>query len=130
MSWAAILVLAAGAYVFKATGLLVFGDSDESSLGIRIGRLLPPALLTALIVVSTFGATDGKGLALDARAAGIAAAAVAVVCNLAQRAQPVPLIGAGTATVLLASAEAELGPRSVTLPPDSVAILEAPSVLA
>ena len=78
MSWPAILVLAAGAYVFKATGLLVFGDSDESNLGIRVGRLLPPALLTALIVVSTFGATDGKGLALDARAAGIAAAAVAV----------------------------------------------------
>jgi branched-subunit amino acid transport protein len=78
MSWAAILVLAGGAYLFKAAGLLIFGGSDEGSLGIRIGRLLPPALLTALIAVSTFGAADGKGLTLDARAAGIAAAIVAV----------------------------------------------------
>jgi len=53
--------------------------------------------------------------------------AVAVVCNLAERTQSVPLIGAGTATVLLASADVELEPRSVTLPSDSVAIL---SVLA
>lgn len=78
MSWTAILVIAGGAYLFKVTGLLVFGGSDESSLGIRVGRLLPPALLTALIVVSTFGATDGEGLAFDARAAGIAGAVVAV----------------------------------------------------
>ena len=78
MTWWAILVIAGGSYAFKATGLLVFGDSDESSLGIRIGRLLPPALLTALIVVATFGATDDKALVLDARAAGIAASVVAV----------------------------------------------------
>ncbi len=78
MSWPAILVLAAGAYLFKAAGLLVFGASDETSLGIRIGRLLPPALLTALIVVSTFGDADGQGLTLDARTGGIAAAAIAV----------------------------------------------------
>ena len=79
MSWLAILVIAGGAYAFKATGVLLFGGSDESNLGIRIGRLLPPALLTALIVVATFGAPgDDGGLALDARAAGIAAAAVAV----------------------------------------------------
>ena len=78
MSWTAILVIAAGAYLFKVAGLLVFGESDESSLAIRIGRLLPPALLTALIVVSTFDAPDGDGLVLDARAAGIAGAVVAV----------------------------------------------------
>ena len=77
MTWPAILVLAAGAYLFKASGLLLFGGSDESSIGVRVGRLLPPALLTALIVVQTIGATDGEGLALDARAAGIAAAGVA-----------------------------------------------------
>lgn len=81
MSWSAILVLAAGAYLFKAAGLLVLGESDERGLGVRIGRLLPPALLTALIVVQTIGAADGEGLVLDARAAGIAAAAVAVWRN-------------------------------------------------
>lgn len=77
MSWAAILVLAAGAYLFKASGLLLFGGSGENGLAVRVGRLLPPALLSALIVVQTIGATGGKGLTLDARAAGIAAAAMA-----------------------------------------------------
>lgn len=82
MSWTAIVVLAAGAYAFKAFGLLVLGASDERALGVHIGRLLPPALLTALIVVQTIGAGDGEGLALDARAAGIAASAVAVWRNV------------------------------------------------
>jgi hypothetical protein len=77
VSWAAILVLAGGAYAFKAAGLLLFSGADASSLGVRIGRLLPPALLTALVAVQTVGATDGPGLTLDARAAGIAAAVVA-----------------------------------------------------
>ena len=39
--------------------------------------LLAPTLLAALVVVSTFA--SGRSLVLDARAAGIAAAAVAIV---------------------------------------------------
>ena len=97
MSWAAIAVLGAGAYLFKVAGLLVFGGSEESSVGVRIGRLLPPALLTALIVVQTIGATDGKGLTLDARAAGIAAAAIAVW----RRAPFVVVIALGAAVTAL-----------------------------
>ncbi len=90
MSWTAILILAAGAYGFKALGLLVFGplagrsDSSEPSDGVepsggvalQIGQLLPPALLAALVVNQTV--SDGQQLVLDARLAGVAAGAVAV----------------------------------------------------
>ena len=42
----------------------------------RVIGLLAPALLAALVVVDTFA--DGKSLVIDARAAGLAAAAIAV----------------------------------------------------
>ncbi len=90
MSWTAILVLAAGAYAFKALGLLVLGplagrsgspetaDGAEPSGGfaLQLGQLLPPALLAALVVNQTV--SDGQDLVLDARLAGVAAGAVAV----------------------------------------------------
>ncbi|MFG1928229.1 AzlD domain-containing protein [Cryptosporangium sp. NPDC048952] len=44
---------------------------------LRAATLLPVALLAALVAVQTFG--DGRSLALDARAAGIAVAIVAVL---------------------------------------------------
>ena len=90
MSWTAILLLASGAYVFKALGLLVFGplavrraavaDRDEirSSGGtlLELGKLLPPALLAALVINQTV--TNGTELVVDARLAGVAAGALAV----------------------------------------------------
>lgn len=90
MSWTAIAVLAAGAYLFKAIGLLVVGplanrsvasgepDGDEGSGGwpLQLGQLLPPALLAALVVNQTV--TDGQELVIDARLAGVLAGAVAV----------------------------------------------------
>jgi len=90
MSWAAILILAAGAYGFKALGLLVFGplagrsgaseatDGVEpgGGLALQLGQLLPPALLAALVVNQTV--SDGQELVLDARLAGVVAGAIAV----------------------------------------------------
>lgn len=87
MSWTSILVLAAGAYLFKALGLVVFGplmargsDSEDEinnpSPLLRVGQLLPPALLSALVVSQTVA--DGTELTIDARLAGVAAGAVAV----------------------------------------------------
>lgn len=75
MSWTAVLVLAAGAYSFKALGL-VFGDRlvGIERLGSVLG-LLPPALLAALVVIETF---DGGGMIeLDARIVGVAAGSIA-----------------------------------------------------
>ncbi len=40
--------------------------------------LLAPALLAALVVVETFGAPEGGSFELDARIAGVGAAAIAL----------------------------------------------------
>jgi branched-subunit amino acid transport protein len=77
VSWTAILVLAAGAYAFKVVGLLFLGPRTRGLPQIlRLIALLPPALLAALVAVQTFG--GDRALVLDARAAGVAAGAVAV----------------------------------------------------
>ena len=76
MSWPAILLLAAGAYGFKALGLVVLGPRAAGATSLRVAALLPAALLPALVAVQTFGA--GRSLVLDARAAGLVAAGIAV----------------------------------------------------
>lgn len=98
MSWTAILLLAGGAYLFKALGLLVLGPlasrpteaagpAGEPATGtapgdlpdgwpIQLGQLLPAALLAALVVNQTV--TDGQALVIDARLAGVVAGTVAV----------------------------------------------------
>ena len=76
MSWPAILLLAVGAYGFKALGLVVLGPRAAGATSLRLAGLLPAALLPALVAVQTFGA--GRSLVLDARAAGLAAAGLAV----------------------------------------------------
>jgi branched-subunit amino acid transport protein len=75
VTWTLILLLAAGAYGFKALGLVVLGDRPLPSRLERCLALIPAALLAALIVSGTFA--DGKDLALDPRAAGVAAAVIA-----------------------------------------------------
>lgn len=75
MTWTLILVLAAGAYGFKALGLVVLGERPLPTRLERCLALIPAALLAALIVSGTFA--DGKDLVLDPRAAGVAAAVIA-----------------------------------------------------
>ena len=75
MSWAVVLTIAGGAYAFKAIGSLLglrFTDSESAQ---RVLLLLPPALLTALILVWTLD--GGERLVIDARLAGVAVGAVA-----------------------------------------------------
>lgn len=74
--WPALAGLAAGSYVLKALGLFVLGDRRLPPVVVRFLALLPAALFGALIVVSTFA--GDRALVLDARVAGLAAAAVAV----------------------------------------------------
>lgn len=76
MSWPALLLLSAGAYLFKVAGLVGGRAGLRAGRATRIVGLLPPALLAALVVVQTFGGEAGLGL--DERAAGLAAAGVAV----------------------------------------------------
>jgi branched-subunit amino acid transport protein len=74
--WIAIGVLTVVCFVIKAAGPVALGGRDLPRWAKRLIVLLPAALLSALVVVQTFA--DGKALVLDARAAGLAAALVAV----------------------------------------------------
>lgn len=71
MSWWTLFALAAGAYGFKVLGLLAFDARPPSPRVLDALRLLPPALLGALIVVQTMA--TGEQLVVDARLAGVAA---------------------------------------------------------
>jgi uncharacterized membrane protein len=75
--WAAILGAAGGCYLLKLAGLSVPRRVLEAPRVERAADRLPIALLAALIAVSTL--TDGTALVVDERAAGVAAAVVAVV---------------------------------------------------
>jgi branched-subunit amino acid transport protein AzlD len=75
--WIAIAATAVGCYLVKLAGLLVPADALERPLVQRLAALLPVALLAALTAQQTFS-TDSS-LVLDARAAGLAAAALALV---------------------------------------------------
>jgi hypothetical protein len=75
--WIAIALTAAGCYAVKLVGLLVPEGVLERPVVRRLAALLPVALLAALTAQQTFA--DGRVLVLDARVAGLAAAAVALL---------------------------------------------------
>lgn len=77
MMWTAIIVTAVGAYLLKLAGLSIPESVLEHPLVHRVADLLPVALLSALVAVQVF--SDGPTLTLDARAAGLAAAVVALL---------------------------------------------------
>ena len=74
--WTAIAVMTVISFLIKAAGPVLLGGRDLPKAAERLIVLLPAALLTALVIVQTFA--DGSRLVLDARAAGVAAAVVAV----------------------------------------------------
>ncbi|WP_415949317.1 AzlD domain-containing protein [Streptomyces sp. KLOTTS4A1] len=75
--WLAIAVTVAGCYAVKLLGLLVPAGVLEKPLVRRLSALLPVALLAALTAQQTFA--EGQHLILDAKAAGLLAAAVALI---------------------------------------------------
>lgn len=96
----ALLVLAIGTFALKAVGPLATAGRELPPTLARITRLLPAALLAALVATQTVG--DGGGLTLDARVVGVAAAAVAII--LRAPFAVVVFVGAGvTALVRLVS---------------------------
>lgn len=77
MIWFAVLAGSLGCYVQKLAGyFLPHAVLDNASVR-RVAGLLPVALLAALVGVQTFA--EGQTLVIDARAAGLAAAAVALL---------------------------------------------------
>ena len=100
MTWFAIFATATLCFGLKLAGWsLPAGVLAHERLQ-RAAALLPLALLAALVVVQTFG--KGHSLAIDARAAGLAAAGVAVL-------RRAPFI-----VVVVVAAAAAAGVRAVT----------------
>jgi len=99
--WIAVLATAVGCYAVKLAGLLVPEGVLERPLVRRLAALLPVALLAALTAQQTFA--DGHTLLLDARAAGLGAAAVALVLRAPF------LVIVGVAVVVTAGVRAVVG---------------------
>ena len=76
-TWTAVLVASAGSFLLKLLGWSVPSRLLEGERVRRAAVLLPVALLAGLTTVQAFA--DGRHLQLDARAAGLAVAAVAVL---------------------------------------------------
>ncbi|MEA2136044.1 MAG: hypothetical protein QOC68_3953 [Solirubrobacteraceae bacterium] len=98
--WIAIGVLTVVCFTIKAVGPVALGGRDLPPAAERLIVLLPAALLSALVVVQTFA--SGRELVLDARAAGVAAALIAVALR------------ASVLVVLLVAALTAAGLRAVT----------------
>ena len=98
--WTAIGVMTVVCFAIKAAGPVALGGRDLPRAAERLIVLLPAALLTALVVVQTFA--SGRELVLDARAAGLAAAIVAVALR------------ASVLVVLLVAALTAAGLRALT----------------
>ncbi|GAA1817209.1 AzlD domain-containing protein [Planosporangium flavigriseum] len=92
MIWAAVLAGSIGCYLLKLAGLSVPPKVLENKAVQRIAAALPVALLSALIVIQTF--TTKHALVVDARAAGLAAALIAVLL----RAPFLVIVGVAAAT--------------------------------
>ena len=75
--WWALLLATAGCYAAKIAGQSVPEHVLERPLVRAVSDALPVALLMALVAVQTFAV--GQTLVLDARAAGLAAAVVALL---------------------------------------------------
>ena len=75
--WWSILGAAAGCYALKLAGMSIPAAVLERPLVERIADLIPVALLAALVAVQV--CARGTHLVLDARAAGLAVALVALL---------------------------------------------------
>lgn len=73
-TWIALVGLAAGTALIRAAGPVLLGGRRLPPLLMRLISLLAPAVLAALVVVESFTGAGGE-LELDARAAGLTAAA-------------------------------------------------------
>ncbi len=96
-AWVTVLVACALAYLLKLSGYLVPAHWLSGPRISRVTALLPVALLTGLVVVQTF-ATPDHSLTLDARAAGVGVAVVALL--LRAPFIVVVVLAAGTAALL------------------------------
>lgn len=74
--WIVVICLGASQMAIRAIGPLLFARRQLPGWALGPFALLTPVVLAALSMVATFGA--GRHLAVDARAAGVAAAVICV----------------------------------------------------
>jgi branched-subunit amino acid transport protein len=79
-AWVTIAGLAVATGAIKGFGPVVAGGRELPGWALRLIALVAPALLGALVVVETFG--KEKDLVIDARVAGVAAAAAVLALRL------------------------------------------------
>lgn len=96
MTWMAIVLLAVGTLLLKATGPMAAAGRALPTRLQTLVELLPAALLAALVANQTFAA--GAAMTLDARVAGVAVAAIAVA--LRAPFALVVLLGAGVTALV------------------------------
>jgi branched-subunit amino acid transport protein len=94
--WLAVALVGVATVALKGAGPLVFADRPLPRTFALVMPLLAPCLLAALVVGQTVA--DGRAVVVDARLAGVAAAAIA----LALRA-PLLVVLAGAAGVAAAA---------------------------
>jgi hypothetical protein len=95
-AWIAVAVVGAATIGLKGAGPVVFAGRPLPRPVLALMPLLAPCLLAALVVGQTVG--DGRAVVIDARLAGVAAAAVA----LALRAPLLVVLGAAAGVAALA----------------------------
>jgi len=77
--WIAVVAVGLATVALKGAGTVVYADRPLPWRMAALMPLLAPALLAALVVGQT--AADGRALVVDARLAGVAAAAVALAAR-------------------------------------------------
>lgn len=75
--WITIAALAVGTAATKIASVLVLGAHPLGERALAVTVLAAPTLLAALIVYETLG-DHGRGIVVDARVAGLAAAVAAI----------------------------------------------------
>lgn len=100
--WATVIALTITTVATKAVGPVALGERDLPRLFTKVIELLAPAILAALIAVGTFTGADGD-LVIDARAAGLAAAAAVFAVSRNS------LLAAVAAAAMVAAAVRALG---------------------
>jgi hypothetical protein len=90
--WITIAALGLATAALKLVGPLMLGGRSVPGGAMTVIELLASALLAALVVVETFG--QGRSLTLDARALGVAFAAVALLLRA-----PLTVVVLGAAVV-------------------------------
>jgi branched-subunit amino acid transport protein len=97
--WVLTAAMALISFVVKAAGPLVLGGRQLPREAARLIALLPAAVLTALVVTQALSAD--RELVVDARAAGLAAAIVAVALRASM---VLVLLAAAVTTAVLRAA--------------------------